>query len=73
MEKNCHVFFNSSVVSLSDEHTIRGLLRQVMPAKTDFFGTAIAVNEQVIPQDAWETFQLKNADRLLLIQATQGG
>ena len=36
-------------------------------------GIAIAVNEVVIPKLQWNTFSLKEQDKILLIKATQGG
>ena len=36
-------------------------------------GIAIAVNNQVIPRDEWIGHVLKEADRVTLIVATQGG
>jgi len=34
---------------------------------------AIAVNDTVAPRSTWETHPLVPADRVLVIQATQGG
>ena len=39
----------------------------------DFSGWAIALNEEVISAKDFDQMVLKNDDRLLLIQATQGG
>ena len=36
-------------------------------------GWAFAVNGEVVPQSQVDSFQLKDGDELLLIQATQGG
>ena len=36
-------------------------------------GIAIAVNQQVIAKQLWETTQLKKHDDILIIHATQGG
>lgn len=36
-------------------------------------GIAIAVNNQVIPKTAWESFALQENDKILVIQASQGG
>jgi len=36
-------------------------------------GVAVAVNGLVVPRTAWQTRALAAADRVLLIQATQGG
>ena len=39
----------------------------------DLRGWAVAVNEQVIPLDEMSLRELIEGDRVLLIQATQGG
>ena len=39
----------------------------------NFNGWAVAINENVIPRDTFQLVTLQQGDRLLLIQATQGG
>ena len=39
----------------------------------DFNGWAVAINENVIPRDTFHAVILHEGDKLLLIQATQGG
>ena len=39
----------------------------------DFNGWAVAINENVIPRDTFQVVILHEGDKLLLIQATQGG
>ena len=39
----------------------------------DLNGWAVAINENVIPRDTLQAVTLQEGDRLLLIQATQGG
>ena len=36
-------------------------------------GIAVAVNNQVVPKSAWSNFELKENDKILVIQASQGG
>jgi len=36
-------------------------------------GVAVAVNDTVVSRSSWSTRQLVENDRVLLIQATQGG
>ena len=36
-------------------------------------GIAVAVNQEVIPQNEWNTFSVSKNDEIILIQATQGG
>ena len=39
----------------------------------DFKGWAVAINENVIPRNTFQDVILHEGDKLLLIQATQGG
>ena len=36
-------------------------------------GCAVALNEEVIPRENWASRTLINGDRVLIVQATQGG
>jgi sulfur carrier protein len=36
-------------------------------------GVAVAVNDTVVPRSTWSTHALVEGDRILVIQATQGG
>ena len=36
-------------------------------------GVAVAVNGNVVPSESWHETQLSSNDRVLVIQATQGG
>ena len=36
-------------------------------------GIAVAVNDVVIPKTQWNTYTLKENDKIILIKATQGG
>lgn len=36
-------------------------------------GIAVAVNNEVINKASWKTYELKDADKVTLITATQGG
>jgi sulfur carrier protein len=36
-------------------------------------GVAVAVNDAVVPRSTWPTYALAEGDRVLVIQATQGG
>ncbi|MHB1922928.1 MAG: sulfur carrier protein ThiS [Chitinophagaceae bacterium] len=38
-----------------------------------FLGLAIAINNQVISKEFWNTHQLKEGDNIVVINATQGG
>ncbi|MBL63905.1 MAG: thiamine biosynthesis protein ThiS [Opitutae bacterium] len=36
-------------------------------------GVAVAVNGQVVPSKGWSSLEVSENDRILVIQATQGG
>jgi len=36
-------------------------------------GIAVAVNNNVIPRTQWESYKLKEHDKITVIKATQGG
>lgn len=36
-------------------------------------GVAIAINDEVVPRSTWPTRALSEGERILVIQATQGG
>lgn len=36
-------------------------------------GVAIAVNDEVVPKATWQRHTLNHADKVLIIQASQGG
>ncbi|HBJ61626.1 MAG TPA: thiamine biosynthesis protein ThiS [Opitutae bacterium] len=65
-------------ISVNDESreipegsTLSNLLTSL--ALEDLRGWAVAINEQVIPSEETNTRKLFEGDRILLIQATQGG
>ena len=65
-------------ISVNDESreipegsTLSNLLTSL--ALEDLRGWAVAINEQVIPSEEMNTRKLFEGDRILLIQATQGG
>jgi sulfur carrier protein len=47
------------------------LLNEVLGEKTK--GTAVAVNDTVVPKTEWEKYELKENDKVIIIKATQGG
>jgi sulfur carrier protein len=61
-DENYHLCDNSSLLSLLESLEISSMR-----------GWAIAVNEKVIAHSEFENFFLQEGDRILLIQATQGG
>jgi sulfur carrier protein len=51
--------------------TLADLLREL--AVADRRGIAVAVNDEVVPRRTWSAHALADNDRVLVIQATQGG
>lgn len=36
-------------------------------------GIAIAINDEIVPKDTWQDYQIKEQDNILVITATAGG
>ncbi|MEO9806120.1 MAG: sulfur carrier protein ThiS [Reichenbachiella sp.] len=36
-------------------------------------GIAVAVNDEILPRQSWEKYQVQDNDNILVITATQGG
>jgi len=64
------ITLNERSVEVGDNSNILQLLQQV---KSPLNGIAVAINNQIVPQNSWETVTLQSKDQLLIIQATQGG
>lgn len=61
---------NEKELQLKPNTNILELLQQLnSPLK----GIAVAIDQNIIPNANWKTQQLVNQDRVLIIQATQGG
>ncbi len=56
---------------LGDDATLLDLLRELALAERK--GVAVALNNKVVPRPEWPTRVLVEADRVLVIQAAQGG
>ena len=61
---------NDRIVKLDKEMNILSLLTYL-----DIFsqGVAVAVNKKVVSKKSWSYFYVKEADKILIIKATQGG
>lgn len=51
--------------------TLLDLLRELALAERK--GMAVAINDNIVPRAAWPVHALAESDRVLVIQATQGG
>jgi sulfur carrier protein len=54
-----------------DSLTVQAILDIEIPEKQN--GIAFAINNTVIPKSNWNTHQVKENDKILIISATQGG
>jgi sulfur carrier protein len=64
------VIVNNQPHKISKELTIENLLQQLEIQKE---GTAVAVNNSVVPRSEHENFKLTNGDNLEIIRAVGGG
>jgi sulfur carrier protein len=62
---------NDQPRAVADAATLQDLL--VALALAERRGLAVAVNDEVVPRGAWPKRPLAESDRVLVIQATQGG
>jgi sulfur carrier protein len=65
------VFVNDQPRTLATGAKLAELLRELGLA--DRKGVAIAINDEVVPRASWPTRPLADGERILVIQATQGG
>lgn len=65
------VHVNDQPRSLADGAQLADLLRELGLAERK--GVAIAINDEVVPRATWPTRMLGEGERILVIQATQGG
>jgi thiamine biosynthesis protein ThiS len=65
------VFVNDESKEIPSSSSLYSLLNDI--GMKDFSGWAIALNEEVVPFDEIKEKSLNEGDRLILVQATQGG
>jgi sulfur carrier protein len=65
------VFVNDQPRTLATGAQLADLLRELGLAERK--GVAIAINDEVVPRSTWPTRALAEGERILVIQATQGG
>jgi sulfur carrier protein len=66
---NIHV--NDQTRNVALDATLLDLLRDLALAERR--GVAVAINDSVVPRTDWPARTLAEADRVLVIQAAQGG
>lgn len=65
------LYVNDQPRALNDGAKLADLLRELGLAERK--GVAIAINDEVVPRSTWPTRVLAEGERVLVIQATQGG
>ena len=65
------IFLNHQPLDFNPDNSLFDLLQQ--NGYHEKKGIAVAVNDEVIAKSEWAGFPLKNADKITLITATQGG
>ncbi len=61
---------NNQSKEISENSSVSQLLQQLNQPEN---GIAVAINQQIITKNNWETQEVLNGDDILIIQATQGG
>ena len=65
------IFLNDEIHEVSEGSTLLSLTQEL--GRGDLSGWAVAINETVVPKSDLEGTLLSENDRILFIQATQGG
>ena len=66
-----NIYVNDELKKVDSGLSLKSLLIDI--GMVELSGWAIALNEQVVPIEGLESQYLSEGDRLILIQATQGG
>lgn len=64
------ILFNDEPMQCSEPLTVSALLQQLNQHQP---GTALALNEHIVPRDRWDQQLLQDGDRILLFQVIAGG
>jgi sulfur carrier protein len=66
-----NIVINDRTYSVHAQSTVLDIIEQLNISDRD--GIAVAVNDTVIPVDAWESSVLHSEDEIVLINAVHGG
>jgi sulfur carrier protein len=66
-----NIIINQQSRDIPDQCSLEQLLTQVLGIPVA--GLAVAVDQTVIPSTDWPAYMLREADKVMLIRATQGG
>jgi sulfur carrier protein len=64
------VLVNENPIEIEENATLSQLLQKV---NASVEGIAIAINDEIIAKNTWESQAIKNNDNVLIIKATRGG
>ncbi|AJI94467.1 thiamine biosynthesis protein ThiS [Yersinia ruckeri] len=64
------ILLNDESIELEDALTVNQLLTQLDYNQP---GSALAINQTIIPRNSWDTHMLQDGDDVLLFQAIAGG
>lgn len=64
------IHFNDESIQCAEHLTLSLLLEEKQLLRP---GTALAVNQTIVPREQWETRLLHDGDQILLFQAIAGG
>ncbi|MGK3190023.1 sulfur carrier protein ThiS [Enterobacter soli] len=64
------ILFNDEPLKCDDGLTISALLDKLRQLKP---GTALALNQQILPREQWDHQQVRDGDNILLFQVIVGG
>ncbi|AOM42066.1 sulfur carrier protein ThiS [Xenorhabdus hominickii] len=65
-----NIIVNDQPLTLDTPMTVQQLLEHVQHTQA---GTALAINQTIIPRSEWHTHQINDGDNILLFQAIAGG
>ncbi|CAM6554031.1 MULTISPECIES: sulfur carrier protein ThiS [Citrobacter] len=64
------IVFNDEPIQCASELSVSDLLTQLNQLKP---GTALALNQQILPREQWERQIVQEGDQILLFQVIAGG
>jgi len=65
------IFLNDKEIQTSDSNDLMTVLTTHQLSERN--GIAVAVNEEIIPKNSWESCVLNENDKIMIITATAGG
>ncbi|MDX7999254.1 sulfur carrier protein ThiS [Xenorhabdus sp. Reich] len=65
-----NIIVNEEPITLSAPMTVQQLLEHIQRTQA---GTALAINQIIIPRSEWHSHQVNDGDNILLFQAIAGG